>query len=135
MKEARYKATAYKENTHIVTSPIHFISSGVVNYPEQIKVMPYDELVKMQERLTALEKLILEGPTEPEAERERSAELMELEKCYVEISEHKRQVEEIAKQLWDLKQHKIRHDLIILFESLSAKYERLGALKEIVSKG
>lgn len=74
MKEARYKAqykaSAYEENTPIVTSPIHFISSGVVNYPEQIKVMPYDELVKMQERLTALEKLILEGPTEPEARRD-----------------------------------------------------------------
>ena len=94
MKEARYKTqynrqyntqyktSAYDENTPTVTStgttllqpvtsPIHSISSGVVNYPKQIEVMPYDELVKMQERLTALEKLILEGPTEPEAERER----------------------------------------------------------------
>jgi len=81
-----------------------------------------------------LGKLLLEGPTEPGAERETAANLIELERCYLEVAEHKKQLAEIAKQLWDLKQHKIRHDLIILFETIANKCERLGALKEKVNR-
>ena len=81
-----------------------------------------------------LGKLLLEGPTDEGVERETASNLMELERCYLEVAEHKKQLAEITKQLWDLKQHKIRHDLIILFEAIAAKCERLGALKEAVSK-
>lgn len=81
-----------------------------------------------------LGKLLLEGPTEPEADREIAENLIELERCYLEIAEHKKQLADITKQLWDLKQHKIRHDLIILFETMAAKCERLGALKETVNR-
>ena len=81
-----------------------------------------------------LGKLLLEGPTEPEAEREVAANLIELERCYLEIAEHKKQLAEIAGQLWDLKQHKIRHDLIILFETIAEKCERVGVLKEVISR-
>ena len=87
-----------------------------------------------QNKTNDLGKLLLEGPTEPEAEREIAANLIELERCYLEIAEHKKQLADITKQLWDLKQHKIRHDLIILFETMAEKCERIGVLKEVISR-
>lgn len=72
--------------------------------------------------------------TYAEADKNVTSNLMEIDKCYLEIAEHKKQLEEIAKQLWDLKQHKIRHDLIILFETIAEKYERVGVLKEVIRR-
>ena len=89
---------------------------------------------KEQNKTNDLGKLLLGGPTEPEAEREIAENLIELERCYLEIAEHKKQLAEITKQLWDLKQHKIRHDLIILFETIAEKYERVVVLKEVISR-
>ena len=87
-----------------------------------------------ENKINDLGRLLLEGPTEPEAKREIAANLIELERCYLEIAEHKKQLAEIAGKLWDLKQHKIRHDLIILFETIAEKCERIGALKETVNR-
>ena len=72
--------------------------------------------------------------TYAEADKNVVSNLMEIDKCYLEIAEHKKQLAEITKQLWDLKQHKIRHDLIILFETIAEKYERVGVLKEVISR-